>query len=263
MNNSSRSSYYSLAAFAGAIYLFLYIPIIVLILFSFNESGSNSQWSNFSFIWYKELFQSVDILDALKNSLIVASCAVLLSLTMGLLFVYYSATSRLNKFIIVFYANLAAPEIIIAVGLLTFLSFLAIPLGITSLIAGHTLIGLGYVIPILQSRFNELDDRYTEASLDLGATRTQTLFRVILPLLMPALISGGILVFIISLDDFVLSFFTAGGSTQTLPMYIFSLIRSGDTSMVNAISTVLLMVSSLAILIYSLFTVKSRARHHE
>ncbi|MCL5874951.1 MAG: ABC transporter permease subunit, partial [Candidatus Dependentiae bacterium] len=120
----------------------------------------------------------------------------------------------------------------------------------------HTLIGLGYVIPMIQSRFAELDYRYMEASLDLGATPTQTLVRVTLPLLLPAVIASSVLVFIISLDDFVISFFTAGGATQTLPMYIFSLIRSGETPLVNAVSTILLVMSSLAVLVYSLLTIK-------
>ncbi len=238
------------------VYLFLYIPIFVLIAFSFNEGGGTSHWTGFSFHWYKELFESVDILDALKNSLIVACSATLLSVIMGVLFIFYSAHSRLSKTIVLFYANLAAPEIVLAVGLLTFFSFFSVPLGLTSLIAGHTLIGLGYVIPMVQSRFAELDYRYMEASLDLGATPTQTLVRVTLPLLLPAVIASAVLVFIISLDDFVISFFTAGGSTQTLPMYIFSLIRSGETPLVNAVSTILLLTSSLAVLVYSLLTIK-------
>ena len=125
------------------------------------------------------LLESVDILSALKNSLIVACSATALSVVMGVLFIFYSAKSRLSKAIVLFYGNLAAPEIVLAVGLLTFFSFFSVPLGLTSLIAGHTLIGLGYVIPLVQSRFAELDYRYMEASLDLGATQHKTLTRVI------------------------------------------------------------------------------------
>ena len=258
MNSRSIFATYFLPLVAALIYLFLYIPIFVLIVFSFNSIASTSQWGGFSLRWYQEVFYSVDILNAVKNSLIVAFCATFLSVTMGVLFVFYSSKSSLSRLLVLFYANLAAPEIVLAVGLLTFFSFFYIPLGIVSLIAGHTLIGLGYVIPVIQARFEDLDYRYTEASLDLGATPGQTFTRIILPLLFPAVMAGGILVFIISLDDFVLSFFTSGGSTQTLPMYIFSVIRSGATPIVNAVSTVLLVMSSLAVLLYSLLTVKKR-----
>lgn len=258
MNSRSIFSTYFLPLISVLIYLFLYIPIFVLIVFSFNNLASTSAWGGFSLRWYSEVFNSVDILNAVKNSLIVAACATFLSLSMGVLFVFYSSKSFLSRLLVLFYANLAAPEIVLAVGLLTFFSFFSIPLGLCSLIAGHTLIGLGYVIPLVQTRFEDLDYRYTEASLDLGATPGQTFMRVILPLLLPAVMAAGILVFIISLDDFVLSFFTSGGSTQTLPIYIFSVIRSGATPVVNAVSTVLLVISSMAVLIYSLLTVKKR-----
>lgn len=258
MNSRSIFATYCLPIISVLIYLFLYIPIFVLIVFSFNNIPSTSAWGGLSLRWYYEVFNSVDILNAVKNSFIVASCATILSLSMGVLFVFYSSKSILSRFLVLFYANLAAPEIVLAVGLLTFFSFFSIPLGLCSLIAGHTLIGLGYVIPLVQTRFEDLDYRYTEASLDLGATPGQTFIRVILPLLLPAVMAASILVFIISLDDFVLSFFTSGGSTQTLPIYIFSVIRSGATPIVNAVSTVLLVISSLAVLLYSLLTVKKR-----
>lgn len=256
MKDKSIFARYFLPVIASFIYLFLYIPIIVLVVFSFNNMASTSHWGGFSLRWYSEVFQSVDILNAIQNSFIVAICATFLSVTMGVLFVFYSSKSYLSRLLVLFYANLAAPEIVLAVGLLTFFSFFSMPLGLTSLIAGHTLLGLGYVIPVVQARFEDLDYRYTEASLDLGATQGQTFVRIILPLLFPAVMSAGLLVFIISLDDFVISFFTAGGATQTLPMYIFSVIRSGATPVVNAISTVLLVTSSLVVLLYSLLSAK-------
>jgi len=240
-----------------ALYLFLYIPMLVMVLFSFSTSEFNFSWSSLSLQWYHELFASVEIWDALKNSLIVAISSVILSLTMGILLVFYSGHSRFfNKAFLLFYGNLAVPEIVLAVGMLSFFVFFSVPMGLTTLIAGHTLIGLGYVVPIIYSRFIELDDKYTEASLDLGASQGQTLFKIILPLLWPALLAASLLVFIISLDDFILSFFCAGASTQTLPMYIFSMIRTGSTPMVSALSALLLGVSSILVLIFSSLQVK-------
>lgn len=247
---------YFLLFFTILIYLFLYIPIAILIIYSFNNSSVPYIWEGFSLRWYRELFSSFEILQALKNSLIVAFSAMSLSLIMGVLFVFYSTKNNLSKLLVLFYGNLAAPEIILAVSLLSFFSLFSIPLGLTTLIVGHTLIGLGYVIPVVQSRFSELDKRFTEASLDLGATQNQTFVRIILPLLSPALLAAGLLVFIISLDDFIVSFFTSGGSTQTLPIYIFSMVRSGATPVVNALSTLLLVISSIAVVLFSLVQVK-------
>ncbi len=250
------SGAFSLPLITILIYMFLYLPIAVLIFFSFNDSYVPYTWSGFSLRWYYELFESADVLNALKNSLIVASSTVVLTLTMGSLLVYYGSRTMLSRMMLLFYANLAAPEIVLAVGLLSFFSFFSIPLGMTTLICAHTLIGLGYVVPILHARFSEIDYKYTEASLDLGATHMQTFTKIILPLLSPALIASALLVFVISLDDFIMSFFTAGATTQTLPLYIFSVIRSGASPMINALSTLLLAVSSLLVLLFSLVTIK-------
>lgn len=247
---------YLVPFFALCAYLFLYIPIVILVLFSFNKSDIPFAWHGFSLQWYHALWASADIWNALANSLIVASCSVIFSLVIGLWFVFYSSRTFLGHFYIMFYASLATPEIVLAVGLLSLFSFFSIPLGLTTLIAGHTLIGLGYVIPILHSRYQELDKRYMEASLDLGATEGQTLRRVMIPLLSPALIAAALLVFVLSLDDFIISFFCSGGSTQTLPIYIFVMIRSGATPIVNALSTLLLVVSSLLVLIFSSLKIK-------
>jgi spermidine/putrescine transport system permease protein len=237
-------------------YLFLYIPIIILVLFSFNSSEVPFVWEGFSLKWYYALWQSSAIWQALQNSLIVAFSTVFLSLVMGVLFVFYGARTVLGKFSIMFYASLATPEIVLAVGLLSLLSFFAVPLGLPALIAGHTLIGLGYVVPILQARYQELDKRYLEAALDLGATEGMALRKVMVPLLMPALLASALLVFVLSLDDFIISFFCSGGTTQTLPIYIFVMIRSGASPIVNALSTMLLIISSLLVLLFSSLKIK-------
>jgi spermidine/putrescine transport system permease protein len=247
---------YLLVTLAIFAYLFLYVPIVILVLFSFNSSDLPFAWEGFSLRWYEALWASSDIWLALKNSLIVAFSSVLLSLTLGILFVFYSARNFLGRFFVMFYASLAVPEIVLAVGLLTLFSFFSVPLGLMTLIAGHTLIGLGYVVPILSSRYAELDKQYLEAALDLGASEGQTLRRVMVPLLLPSLMAAGLLVFVLSLDDFIISFFCSGGSTQTLPIYIFVMIRSGATPIVNALSTILLVVSSLLVLLFSSLKIK-------
>lgn len=247
---------YGLPFFVGCTYLFMYIPVIVLIIFSFNSNPFSYAWHQFTLSWYCELFSSTEVLQSLYNSLIVAGGAVLLSLLLALLFVCFAAQYYLSLTLILFYSMLVVPEILLAVGMLSFFSFSYIPLGFSTLIAGHTLIGLGYVVPILHGRFMEIDQQLIDASLDLGASRVQTFFIIIFPLMVPALISSGLLVFIVSLDDFVFSYFCTGPSMQTLPLYIYSLIRSGATPMVNALSTLLLLSSSILVCLFSFISMK-------
>lgn len=245
-----------LSLFVLSIYFFLYIPIIILIVMSCNASPYFYDWQGFSLRWYYQLFDSVEVWTALQNSVIIAVSSMILSLTLGLLLVFYARKNLLKKINVLFYGTLAAPEIVLAVGLLSLFVFFSIPLGLLTTIAGHTLIGLGYVVPMMYSRMQELDATLLEAAMDLGATYNYTLYSVVLPFLRPTLIGAGLLVFIISFDDFIISFFCAGPAAQTLPLYIFSVLRSGATPMVNALSTILLFISSLFVLLFSLFTLR-------
>ena len=245
-----------LPAFVLAMYLFLYIPIAIMLIFSFNDSEIGYFWISFTTKWYSQLFEAQELWFALKNSLIVAVASVVLSLFFGLM-VVYSLGKRLDKFFSIFYLSAMVPEIIIAVGLLVVFSWLVIPLGLSALIVGHTLLGLGFVVPMIHARYSELDKSLLEASADLGASTSQTFFKVILPFLYPALVAAALLVFIISLDDFLIAFFCAGPTSQTLSLYIFALIRSGVSPVVNALSMLMLGVSTLLVFIYSYVSKKS------
>lgn len=256
-----RLSAYCLPIAVATFYLFLYIPIFVLIVFSFNDNAFTNSWVGFTTHWYTDLFASGEVWYALKNSLLIAFSSVVLSLTLGSTLIFFGAPAVMNRLLILFYGSLAMPEIVLAVGLLSLFSFFAVSLGATTLIVGHTLLGLGYVIPILYGRFVELDVSLIEASYDLGATKRQTFFNIVLPLLSPALMAAGLLVFIISLDDFIISFFCAGASVQTLPLYIFAVIRTGASPMLNALSTIMLMVSSALVLLVSFLQVKKVRIH--
>lgn len=238
-------------------YLFLYVPIVVLLVFSFNSERFPAPWTSFTLKWYRELFQSIYLWKAFGNSLVVACFATLFSVVGGVCLIFYAAQGgRIGKFSGLFYGNLVIPETVLAVSLLSFFSLIKIPLGLTTLILAHTVLGLGFVIPIVYARFHELDFTLTEASLVLGATTVQTFFKVTLPLLRPTLITTALLVFIISFDDFILSYFCAGSSAQTLSLYIISMIRTGVSPVVNALSSVLLFFSSLLVFIF--FSLKTR-----
>lgn len=229
----------------------------MLLVFSFNSERFPAPWTSFTLKWYRELFQSMYLWKAFGNSLIVAFFATLFSLVGGICLIFYATQGgRIGKFSGLFYGNLVVPETVLAVSLLSFFSLIKIPLGLNTLILAHTVLGLGFVIPIIYARFHELDFTLTEASLVLGATPLQTFFKVTLPLLRPTLITTALLVFIISFDDFILSYFCAGSSAQTLSLYIISMIRTGVSPVVNALSSVLLFFSSL--LVFTFFSLKTR-----
>lgn len=253
-----RWSQYGLPLFVGLMYFFLYVPIIVLIIFSFNKVAFPYRWEGFTLHWYQELFHSAEIWHAAKNSLIIACASSLLSLILTLAWVFYSKQLKIQSLNRLFILSIAVPEIILALGLLTFFTVFSVPLDLYTLIAGHTVLGLAYAVPIVSTRFYELDYSIIEASFDLGATMAQTFFKIVLPNLLSALTAAGLLVFILSLDNFLISFFCSGGSAQTLSLYIFAMIRSGVSPSINALSTILLVSSSFIILLFSLLRVRTR-----
>jgi len=245
--------------FVLLIYAFLYIPLVVLVLFSFNKAQFPAPWNGYTLFWYQELWQSTHVWLAFYTSCVVATSAVVISLLLGIgLMLYCMHSKRVAHLMNLFYVNLVIPEVVLSVGLLSLFALCSIPLGIPTLIISHTVLGVGYVVPILYVRFKSIDQRLIESSLDLGATTTQTFLRIILPLLRPSLVMGGLLVFILSFDDFVLSYFCAGSTAQTLSLYILSMLRSGISPVVNALSAILLLLSSCLVLIFCSLSIRSR-----
>jgi len=237
----------------------LYLPIIVLLVFSFNSESFPSPWKYFSWKWYVELIYAKHLWEAFANSLLIALSATSISLLLGIFFIFYLAQGgKIKRYIYLYYGNLVIPETVLAVALLGFFTLVSIPLGLITLVLAHTVLGVGFAIPILHARYQDLDPRMTEASLDLGASPMQTFFKVTLPLLRPSLIATGLLIFIISFDDFILAYFCAGSDSQTLSLYILSMLRTGICPVVNALSAVLFLLSSLLALMF--FSLQSRAK---
>lgn len=245
--------------FVSLLYLFLYLPIVILVIFSFNNGPFPAPWVGFTLKWYKELSHSPALWSAFYNSVIVAACATFCSLLMSIGLVYYQSCNRwIDGLIYIFYGTIFIPEIVFAIGLLSFFSLCSLSLGIPALVAGHTILGLGYAVPIIYASYESLDTNLQEASLDLGATKSQTFFKITLPLLQPAILVAGLLVFIISFDDFIVSFFCAGSEAQTLSLYIYSMIRQGISPVINALSTLLLVFSSLLVFIFCSLTLRPK-----
>ncbi|HEY9888526.1 MAG TPA: ABC transporter permease [Candidatus Obscuribacterales bacterium] len=234
-----------------ALFGFMYGPILVLAVYSFNDSiRYTSVWQGFSLKWYESLLQDTRIFRALQDTLFVAIVAVAISSVLGTLMAigltkYYFPGKGLYRG--VSYLPLIIPDISLAVATLVFLASLAVPLSIWTIVAAHMVFCLAYIAVIVSSRLGSLDPNLEEAALDLGATPAQALIKVLLPQLMPAIVSGCLLAFVLSVDDLLISSFTAGGGANPLPLEIFSRIRNGVKPDMNALSVLLILASGMIV----------------
>lgn len=247
---------YSLVVFA-----FLYIPIIVLIVFSFNDSKLGTVWTGFTFDWYTKLFSNSHIHAALLNSLFVAMITTILSTIFGTLaalalYRYTFVGKRSIDFL--FLIPVIIPDIVIAVALLAIYGLLNINLGLLTVIPGHVVWGISFVMLVVLARLSGLDRSLEEAAKDLGANEWQTFWRVTFPLIFPGILAGALLTFTLSLDEFEVAFFTAGPGSSTLPVLVYSMVRLGVSPEINALSTILILVVIIAIIIWGVFINKTK-----
>lgn len=234
-------------AFSGVMYFLMYLPILVLTVYSFNESPYSAGWKGFTLTWYAKLFSDYRILEALRTSLLVALVAVAVAAVLGTMVAVGLARYQFwgkRLYLGMSYLPTIVPDIAIAVATLVFLAALAIPLSVWTIVAAHVVFCLAYVAIVVSTRLGDLDPHLEEAALDLGATPLQSFFQVLLPQLAPGILSGCLLAFVLSLDDFLISSFTAGNGATTLPMEIFSRIRTGVKPDVNALSSLLILFSA-------------------
>ena len=234
------------ALFAGLMFLYMYLPIFVLGFYSFNESAYSSSWQGFSLKWYQMLFQDTRVFTALQKSLTVAIISVAIAAVVGTMMAVGLAEYRFpgrTLYVGISYLPLIVPDIAIAVATLVFLAVIGLPLSLWTIIAAHVVFCLAYVAIVVSSRLASIDPNLEEAALDLGATPTQAFIKVLLPELAPAILAGCLLSFVLSMDDFLISSFTAGTGSTTLPMEIFSRIRTGVKPDINALSVLLILVS--------------------
>lgn len=234
--------------FSLGMYSFMYVPILVLAVYSFNASRYGARWEGFSLRWYQSLFNDRRIFAALQDSLTIALVAVGISSVLGTLMAIGLAKYRFRGKTLyrgISYLPLIIPDIAIGVATLVFLATAGIPLNLWTVIAAHMVFCLAYIAVVVSSRLKGLDPYLEEAALDLGANPQQALIKVLLPQLLPAIVSGGLLSFVLSMDDLLISSFTAGGGINPLPIEIFSRVRTGVKPDVNALSVVLIMASGL------------------
>jgi len=235
-------------------YLFLYAPIIVLVVFSFNASRFVTAWEGVSLRWYRELFKDAAMMAALKNSLIVAVVSTAISTLFGTMVSLAMERRQFPgklAFDALLYLPIIIPDIAMAVMLLLFFVMVHIDLSLVTIIISHVAFNISFVSVVVRARLVGFDRSLEEAAQDLGANELQTFWYVTLPLLMPGILGGALLAFTLSLDDFVITFFTAGVGSTTLPLRIYSMVKLGITPEINAIST-LLVLASMTLLLLSL-----------
>jgi len=229
-------------------FVYLYVPIVILIALSFNENRTATIWTGFSTRWYGVVLANADILHAARSSLIVASAATLIATiaataaALGMGRARFRGQDAIGGLIAL---PLVVPEIVTAVATLLFFVLIGIRLGLTSLIIAHTVFCIPFAYLPVRARLDGMDPLLEEAAADLYATPLTAFRRITLPLLWPGILSGAMLAFIISLDDFVISYFVAGAGSTTLPVYIFGMIRIGISPEVNAVSAMMLVISIL------------------
>jgi spermidine/putrescine transport system permease protein len=246
---------------SGLLYLFLYAPIVVVIVYSFNASRYGGPWRGFTTDWYPAILQNADKLDAAKNTLVLGVVSTLIATVLGTLLGLGLSRYRFpgkKAFSFLMYIPVVIPDIVMAVAMLMFYAFVRdrlgiFQLGMTTMILSHVTFQIPFVAIVVRSRFVGMDPAIEEAAHDLGATSWQTFRHVTLPLVLPAVVAGGMLAFTLSLDDFVVSFFTTGPGSTTLPILIYSSVKRGITPDINALSTLIVLVSIVATLAGLLF----------
>jgi spermidine/putrescine transport system permease protein len=237
------------------LFLFLYIPIIVVVIYSFNEAKFGVEWTGFSLKWYQKLFENEVVANATINTIVLAVISTAIATVLGTMLGYGLYKYRFPGAGIVqwlMYIPVVTPDIVMAISLLLTYAFLRQFLaifepGMFTMVVAHVTFQIAFVAIIVRSRLSLLDPALEEAARDLYAGPIATIRHVILPLALPGIISGALLAFTLSVDDFVISFFTAGPTSQTLPIYIYSSVKRGVTPEINALSTLIILITIIAI----------------
>jgi spermidine/putrescine transport system permease protein len=237
---------------AWLVYAFLYAPIAILVLFSFNRTSQTAVWQGFTLDWYRSLVHNELILASVRNSLVVGLATTAVAAVVGTLVAlalgrYEFRGKGLTKNLL--YLPIIIPEIVIGAALVTFFGVVGLRLSLTTVVISHVVFSISYVAIVVRARLSGFDRSLEEAALDLGARPIQTFFRVTLPLILPGIVAGALLVFTVSIDDYVITSFVAGVGATTLPLQIYSMLKVGVTPEVNAVSTLLLAVTVVLIVI--------------
>jgi spermidine/putrescine transport system permease protein len=239
-----------LGAHTGLVYLFLYVPILVLVVYSFNASRQTAIWSGFTLDWYAHLAHDRLILRAVQNSLVVALVTTAITTVAGTMVALALARhdflgKRATQAAL--YLPVIVPEVVLGAALVTFCGVVGLRLSLTTVVIAHVAFCISYVAIVVRARLAGFDRSLEEAAADLGAPPWETFRRVTLPIILPGIVAGALLVFTVSIDDYVVTSFVAGVGATTLPLQIYSMLKVGVTPEVNAVSTLLLALTVVTI----------------
>ena len=253
LQRQKRSSFWS-SFYAAVIYAIFYIPVFVMIQFSFNDAKRNYSWEGFTTAWYGKLFsfRNHDLWEALVYSIVIAVVATVISVVIGVLggIGLKKFQFRGKKFInLMLYVPIVVPEIVLAVAMLIIFMTIGIKLGMGTIVIGHCTFCIPYAVVTIKGRISGDNDTLQEASMDLGANRIQTFWRVTIPSIMPGIMSAAFLSFTLSIDDVIMSNMLASARQSTLPVLILSVNRTGITPDINALTTLMVLIMVLGMLI--------------
>ena len=241
--------------YLALVFLIMYLPIFVVIVFSFTDSRLTVSWEGFSLQWYEELFHNDTLMEALGNSLILGVLSCFLSAVLGTLGAVGMAQVKYKGKGVLEYISLLPlmiPEIILGMVFLAFFSWLNLPFGMVTLLIGHTVFCVPYILMEVKARLVGMDKSLEEAAMDLGASPVRIFFDITLPLIMPAVLSGALLAFAMSMDDVVISIFVNGPRLNTLPIRVYTQMKTGVTPEINALCTLMFVASIVILFVYSL-----------
>lgn len=239
-----------LIGYTALCFVLLHLPILVLVAFSFNQSRFSVAWTGFTLDWYARLTERPDILAALKASLIVGTASTLVATVLGTLIALALARHVFRGRVLyegMLYLPIVTPEIVVGISLLILFATLGIPLGLTTITIAHVAFNISFVTVVVLARLHGMDRSLEEAALNLGADEITTFRRVTVPQLWPGILAGALLAFTMSFDDFVITFFVSGVGSTTLPLLVYSMVRKSIEPSINAISTIILAVTTITI----------------
>jgi spermidine/putrescine transport system permease protein len=254
-------------SYLGLVLLFMYLPIVVLIVFSFNKSKSRGNWTGFTFKWYKELFHNSQIRDALYNTLLIALLSSIIAVIIGTLAaIGIHNMKKFNKKVVMnlTYLPVLNPDIVTGVSLMIMFvfigTFINMKLGFFTMLLAHITFNIPYVILSVLPKLRQMNKHMYEAALDLGATSFYALRKVIIPEIRPGIISGFLMAFTLSIDDFVISYFTTGSGVSNLSITIYSMARTGVKPTINALSTLMFLSVLLLLIIINIRSSREEKR---
>lgn len=253
-------------AYLLLIMAFFYLPIVYVVFFSFNDSKSLTNFTGFSFRWYEQMFANRTMMESIYYSVVIAVLATIISTIVGTVAaIGLSRSKRLIKETVSQVNNLSMlnPEIVTAIGLMLFFTSLNIPFGFWTLLLAHIIFCIPYVMLSITPKLRQLDENLAEAALDLGCTPFQALIKVIIPQIMPGIVSGALIAFTMSFDDFVISYFVTGPGINNISTYVYSSVKRINPS-VNALSTIIVVAITLVLIIVNVVPlIRERKKKNE